>query len=34
MQIELVFSGEDARIAREEGAAVDVTQRVGSGEAS
>jgi catechol 2,3-dioxygenase-like lactoylglutathione lyase family enzyme len=27
MQIELVFSGEDARIAREEGAAVDVTQR-------
>ena len=29
MQIELVFSGEDARIARNEGAAVDVTQRDG-----
>ena len=29
MQIELVFSGEDARIARNEGAAVDVTQRGG-----
>jgi hypothetical protein len=29
MQIELVFSGEDARLARNEGAAVDVTQRDG-----
>ena len=29
MQIELVFSGEDARFALNEGAAVDVTQRGG-----
>ncbi len=28
MQIELVFSGEDARMARQAGAAVDVTQQV------